>query len=56
MSISCWRKKTYPTEATANAVVFRLRANGVDGVAAYKCATCEKWHVGRAEGSSRQVA
>jgi len=47
VSVSCYRKKTYRTEAGANAVLYRLRASGVEGVAAYRCATCGKWHIGR---------
>lgn len=56
MSVSCYRKKTYRTEASANSVVFRLRASGVTEVESYKCPVCQQWHVGRIGNLERIAA
>lgn len=39
-------KRPFRSQAAAQSIVFKLRAQGVRGVDSYKCA-CGKWHVAK---------
>lgn len=39
-------KRPYRSESAAQSAVYRMRAQGVQGLQLYKCA-CGKWHVAK---------
>ena len=58
MTVLCYRKKAYRTQAGAMTAVYGLRARGVEGVQAYRCEKCGKYHVqlGKAQAAQRLSA
>lgn len=58
MTVLCYRKKAYRTQAGAMTAVYGLRARGVEGVQAYQCDKCHRWHVqlGKTQAAQRLSA
>lgn len=47
MGVACLRKKKFASEAAAQSVIYRMRAQGSDtkGLAIQKCPLCGGWHI-----------